>query len=256
MFRRFFAEGAFNMAFVPMFSSRLEGEGPDVARRFGTEALSALAAALLVLTLIAQIAMPVFVWALASGFQADERFEMAVLFSRIVFPYILFISLAALFSGILNAFGKFAAAAAAPVLLNVIFICAILLAHAMGWNVGLALVWAAAFAGVAQLALVWVAARQIGMGLVPRRPRLTPDVRRLIAIGIPAALAGGVMQINLVVGTPGSRPISTGRSRGSAMPTGVYQLPLGVVGIAIGVVLLPELSRRFGRTTARARQTP
>lgn len=244
MFRRFFAEGAFNMAFVPMFATRLEGDGPEVARRFGTEALSALAAALLVLTLVAQIAMPVFVWALASGFQADERFEMAVLFSRIVFPYILFISLAALFSGILNAFGKFAAAAAAPVLLNVIFICAILLAYAMGWNVGLALVWAAAFAGVAQLALVWFAARQIGMGLVPRRPRLTPDVRRLIAIGIPAALAGGVMQINLVVGTQVASYFDRAISWLSYADR-VYQLPLGVVGIAIGVVLLPELSRRF-----------
>lgn len=244
MFRRFFAEGAFNMAFVPMFATRLEGEGPEVARRFGTEALSALAAALLVLTLVAQIAMPVFVWALASGFQADERFEMAVLFSRIVFPYILFISLAALFSGILNAFGKFAAAAAAPVLLNVIFICAILLAYLMGWNVGLALVWAAAFAGVAQLALVWFGARQIGMGLVPRRPRLTPDVRRLIAIGIPAALAGGVMQINLVVGTQVASYFDRAISWLSYADR-VYQLPLGVVGIAIGVVLLPELSRRF-----------
>ena len=244
MFRRFFAEGAFNMAFVPMFAKRLEGEGHDDARRFGIEALSALFAALVILTLIAQLAMPWFVYALASGFQADERFDTAVLFSRIVFPYILFISLAALFSGVLNAFGKFAAAAAAPVLLNAIFICAILMAYWMGWNVGLALVWAAAFAGVAQLGLVWYAARQLGMGLAIRRPRLTPDVRRLIAIGIPAALAGGVMQINLVVGTQVASYFDRAISWLSYADR-VYQLPLGVVGIAIGVVLLPELSRRF-----------
>ncbi|MEL6999192.1 MAG: murein biosynthesis integral membrane protein MurJ [Pseudomonadota bacterium] len=244
MFRRFFAEGAFNMAFVPMFSKRLEGEGPDAARAFGTEALSALFAALVAFTILAQIAMPWFVYALASGFQADERFDMAVVFSRIVFPYILFISLAALFSGVLNAFGRFAAAAAAPVLLNVIFIGAIIAAAVMRWNVGLALVWAAAFAGIAQLALVWFAARRLGMGLIPMRPRLTPDVKRLISVGIPAALAGGVMQINLLVGTQVASYFDRAISWLSYADR-VYQLPLGVVGIAIGVVLLPELSRRF-----------
>ena len=244
MFRRFFAEGAFNMAFIPMFSKRLEGDGSAAAHRFGTEALSALFAALIVLTIVAQIAMPLFVYALASGFEGDDRFDMAILFSRIVFPYILFISLAALFSGVLNAFGKFAAAAAAPVLLNVIFIAAILVAHWMHWNVGLALVWAAAFAGIAQLALVWVAANRLGMGLIPKRPRLTPDVKRLIRIGIPAALAGGVMQINLLVGTQVASYFDRAISWLSYADR-VYQLPLGVVGIAIGVVLLPELSRRF-----------
>ncbi|MEL7468247.1 MAG: murein biosynthesis integral membrane protein MurJ [Pseudomonadota bacterium] len=244
MFRRFFAEGAFNMAFVPMFSKRLEGDGPDAARAFGTEALSALFAALVAFTILAQIAMPWFVYALASGFQADERFDMAVVFSRIVFPYILFISLAALFSGVLNAFGRFAAAAAAPVLLNVIFIGAIIAAAVMRWNVGLALVWAAAFAGIAQLALVWFAARRLGMGLIPMRPRLTPDVKRLISVGIPAALAGGVMQINLLVGTQVASYFDRAISWLSYADR-VYQLPLGVVGIAIGVVLLPELSRRF-----------
>ena len=244
MFRRFFAEGAFNMAFIPMFSKRLEGDGPAAAHKFGTEALSALFAALLVLTILAQIAMPWFVWALASGFEGDDRFDTAVLFSRIVFPYILFISLAALFSGVLNAFGRFAAAAAAPVLLNVVLISAILAAHWMQWNVGLALVWAAAVAGVAQLALVWAAANRIGMGLTLRRPRLTPDVKRLIQIGIPAALAGGVMQINLLVGTQVASYFDRAISWLSYADR-IYQLPLGVVGIAIGVVLLPELSRRF-----------
>ena len=244
MFRRFFAEGAFNMAFIPMFAKRLEGDGPAAAHKFGTEALSALFAALVVLTVLAQVAMPWFVYALASGFEGDDRFDTAVLFSRIVFPYILFISLAALFSGVLNAFGKFAAAAAAPVLLNVIFIAAILAAHYMQWNVGLALVWAAAFAGIAQLALVWVAANRIGMGLTLKRPRLTPDVKRLITIGIPAALAGGVMQINLLVGTQVASYFDRAISWLSYADR-IYQLPLGVVGIAIGVVLLPELSRRF-----------
>ena len=243
MFRRFFAEGAFNMAFIPIFSKKLEGDGKDSARQFGTEALSALTAALIVLTVIAQFAMPWLVWALASGFEGD-KFDTAVAFSRILFPYILFISLAALFSGVLNAFGRFAAAAAAPVLLNVIWVAALAFIWAAGANPAAVLPWTIAAAGLAQLALVWWAARKLGMGLLPRLPRLTPDVRRLVVVGIPAALAGGVMQINLLVGTQVASYFD-GAVAWLWMADRIYQLPLGVVGVAIGVVLLPELSRRF-----------
>ncbi len=115
MFRRFFAEGAFNMAFIPMFSKKLEAD--DGAVEFAQDAFSGLASLLIVLTLVAQIFMPWFVWAMASGFVGDARFDTSVDFARICFPYILFISLAALLSGVLNASGRFAAAAAAPVLL-------------------------------------------------------------------------------------------------------------------------------------------
>ncbi|HUF57202.1 MAG TPA: murein biosynthesis integral membrane protein MurJ [Thermohalobaculum sp.] len=243
MFRRFFAEGAFNTAFVPMFAKRLEGDGPDEARAFAEQAMAALASALLALTLVAQLAMPWFVLALASGLD-EERFDLAVVFSRICFPYVLFVSLAALFSGVLNSFGRFAAAAAAPVLLNVVLIGAMTLAWAADWAVGWTLAWATFFGGIAQLALVVLAARRIGMRLRPRLPRLTPEVRRLIAIGVPAALAGGVMQINLVVGTQVASYFD-GAVGWLWYADRVYQLPLGVVGIAIGVVLLPELSRRL-----------
>lgn len=255
MFRRFFAEGAFNMAFIPIFSKKLEGDGPALARVFGTEALSALFAALLVLTLLAQLVMPWLVLALASGFSGDSRLDMAVAFSRVLFPYIVFISLAALFSGVLNAFGHFAAAAAAPVLLNVIWVAALGVVWITGWNAGLVLPWAIAGAGLAQLVLVWLAARKLGMGFTPRWPRLTPDVRRLVRVGIPAALAGGVMQINLLVGTQVASYFE-GAVVWLWMADRIYQLPLGVVGVAIGVVLLPELSRRFragdGAGTANA----
>ena len=244
MFRRFFAEGAFNMAFVPLFAKRLEGEGDAAARQFGIEALSVLFVALLALTAIAQVAMPFFVWALASGYAGDGKFDLAVTFSRIVFPYILFISLAALFSGLLNALGHFAAAAAAPVLLNVVLVSAMGLAWLIGAQVGFALAWGALLGGVLQLALVWIAARRLGMGLLPTRPRLTPDVRRLITLAIPAVLAGGVMQINLVVGTQVASYFD-GAVSWLWMADRVYQLPLGVIGVAIGVVLLPELSRRL-----------
>lgn len=244
MFRRFFAEGAFNTAFVPLFAKRLEGEGEAAAREFAEEAMAGLLTALILLTLIAQAAMPWFVLALASGFADDpERFERAVFFSRICFPYIVFISLAALVAGVLNAFGRFAAAAAAPVLLNVILCAALVAAWSFGWARGEALSWGVFAAGAAQLAMLLHAARRIGMRLRLRRPRWTPGLRRLMALGIPAALAGGVMQINLLVGTQVAS-YTQGAVAWLWLADRVYQLPLGVVGVAIGVVLLPTLSRQ------------
>jgi len=242
MFRRFFAEGAFNAAFVPLFSKKLQsGEGPaDFAR----DAFSGMAFILLVFTILAQIAMPLLVYAMASGFSGDERFDVAVVMGRITFPYLALISLAAIASGVLNATGRFAAAAAAPVLLNIILVAAMLGAYALGADVGLALAWGAPLAGVAQLALVWIAAKRAGFALNLRRPRLTPELMRLAVIAAPAALAGGVVQVNLLVG----RQVASffdGAVAWLSMADRLYQLPLGLVGVAIGVVLLPDLSRRL-----------
>ncbi|HBS50295.1 MAG TPA: murein biosynthesis integral membrane protein MurJ [Rhodobacteraceae bacterium] len=242
MFRRFFAEGAFNAAFVPMFSKRLEA-GED-AKRFAEDAMAGLASVLIVLTLMAQLFMPWLIFALASGFAGEERFALSVEFGRIAFPYILFISLAALLSGVLNATGRFAAAAAAPVLLNVILIAAMAGAAWMGADVARALIWGIPMAGVAQLALVWVAASRAGFALRLRRPRLTPELRHLVRVAVPAALAGGVVQINLVVGQQVASYFDQAVGWLYAADR-LYQLPLGVVGIAIGVVLLPDLSRRL-----------
>ncbi|WP_377508603.1 murein biosynthesis integral membrane protein MurJ [Octadecabacter sp. R77987] len=242
MFRRFFAEGAFNMAFVPMFSKKLEG-GED-AQTFARDAFTGLATILIAFTLLATVFMPFLVMAMASGFLGDERFDLAVDYGRIAFPYILFISLAALLSGVLNATGRFIAAAAAPVLLNLIFVVAILLGNRLGWPIGDTLAWAVPLAGIAQLVLVWIAASRAGFRLIPRRPRLTPDLKRLAVIAAPAALAGGVVQINLLVG----RQVASffdGAIAWLSYADRLYQLPLGVVGIAIGVVLLPDLSRRL-----------
>ncbi len=242
MFRRFFAEGAFNMAFVPMFSKKLEA-GED-AEGFARDAFAGLAAILILFSVIALFAMPWLVLAMASGFAGDERFDLAVGFGRIAFPYILFISLAALLSGVLNAAGRFVAAAAAPVLLNVLFITAMILATKAGWPVGDALAWTVPVAGLAQLALVWQAAKRAGFNLTPRRPRMTPELKRLAMIAAPAAMAGGVVQINLLVG----RQVASfyeGAVAWLSYADRLYQLPLGVVGIAVGVVLLPDLSRRL-----------
>lgn len=242
MFRRFFAEGAFNMAFIPMFSKKVEAD--ENPKAFAREAFAGLATVLIIFTVIAMAAMPWLVLAMASGFRGDERFDLAVSYGRIAFPYILFISLAALLSGVLNAVGRFAAAAAAPVLLNILFVAALVLGGMMNWHVGLTLAWAVPVAGVAQLALLWVAASRAGFRIPLVRPRLSPDLRKLARIAAPAMLAGGVVQINLLVG----RQVASffdGAIAWLSYADRLYQLPLGVVGIAIGVVLLPDLSRKL-----------
>ena len=242
LFRRFFAEGAFNAAFVPMYSKKAEA-GEDT-NGFARDALSGLGFVVLVLVALGMIFMPALVWATAGGFVGDARFDMAVGFGHVVFPYILFMSLAALFSGVLNSHGHFAAAAAAPVLLNVFVISAMTVGALVGGAVITWLIWAIPLAGVAQLALVWRAAERAGVRIRPGRPRWTPEMKHLLAVGLPAALANGVAQINLVVGQ-----LVASRTEGAISwlfaADRLYQLPLGVVGIAIGIVLLPELSRRL-----------
>ncbi|WP_171239865.1 murein biosynthesis integral membrane protein MurJ [Ruegeria sp. HKCCA5491] len=242
MFRRFFAEGAFNAAFVPMFSKRLEGE--EDAQGFAQDAFNLLAAAVLALVGLAMVFMPALVWVTAEGFYGDERFDLAVDYGYVLFPYILFMSLAALFSGVLNATGRFAAAAAAPVLLNV-FACAALIAGATsGGEVIRWLIAVIPLAGIAQLALVWVATERAGFRIRPGLPKLSPEMRRMVRIAVPAALAMGVTQVNLVVGQLVASKTEKAVSWLFAADR-LYQLPLGVVGIAVGIVLLPDLSRRL-----------
>ena len=242
MLRRFFAEGAFNAAFVPMFSKKLEaGSG---AEDFAQDALGALGLAVLAITGLAMIFMPGLVWLTASGFYGDARFDLAVGFGRIVFPYIVFMALGALFSGVLNATGRFAVAAGAPSLLNVCVIAAMALAWMQGREVVVWLIWAVPIAGVAQVALTWWSARAAGFRLGLAWPRWTPDIRRMLLIAGPVALTSGVMQVNLVVGQ-----IVASRFEGAVSwlfaADRLYQLPLGVVGIAVGIVLLPDLSRKL-----------
>ena len=242
MFRRFFAEGAFNMAFVPMFAKKLEGG--DNPEGFAREAFSGLLAVLVVFTAIGMAAMPWLVLAMAAGFAGSERFDLAVLYGTIGFPYILFISLTALLSGMLNAAGRFIATSAVPILLNVLFVAGLVLADVLGWDPGLTLAWTVPVAGVAQLAAIWWAVRRAGFRMGFQRPRMTPELRRLAIIAAPALLAGGVVQINLIVGRQVAS-FTEGAVAWLSYADRLYQLPLGVVGIAVGVVLLPDLSRRL-----------
>lgn len=242
MFRRFFAEGAFNMAFVPMFSKKLES-GED-AQTFARDAFNALAGVLIVFTIVGTIAMPALVWAMASGFVGDARFDLAVLFGRIAFSYILFISLVAMLSGVLNAFGRFTEASFVPVLMNLMFIAAMLMAERAGWDMGLTLAWTVPVTGIVQLAFTWISAHRAGLRFSPGWPRITPDLKRLAWIAGPAVLAGGVVQVNLLVGRQVAS-FTEGAVAWLSYADRLYQLPLGVVGIAIGTVLLPDLSRRL-----------
>jgi len=243
MFRRFFAEGAFNAAFVPMFTKKLEHDRTE-AEDFARDAYWLMASFLIGFTLLALALMPVLVWVMAAGFTADDRFDLAVFYGRIAFPYILLISLTALMSGMLNATGRFAAAAAAPALLNVAFIGGLTLGALQGWSIGTVLAWSVPLGGIAQLIVVFTAIKRAGYSLRLRLPRLTPDLRRMLVIAVPAILAGGVVQINLVVGRQVASFTENAISWLSYADR-LYQLPLGVVGIAVGVVLLPELARRL-----------
>lgn len=243
LFRRIFGEGAFNLAFVPLFTKSLE-DGDKEARRLGEEALAMLASALFVFTLLATLAMPLVVYLIAAGFASDpEKLDLTVLLARLMFPYLALVSLTAMFSAVLNALGKFAVAAGAPILLNIFLISFAAMAMVSGKDVAVWLAIAVTLSGAAQLWLVVWAARRAGMRFTLRRPRLTPDMKRLLLLAAPAALAGGAMQINLMVGSV-IASFFDGAVAWLTYADRIYQLPLGVVGVAVGVVLMPELSRR------------
>ncbi|EAU40355.1 virulence factor transmembrane protein [Fulvimarina pelagi HTCC2506] len=259
LFRRLFAEGAFNAAFIPLFSRSLEEEGEAGARRFASEVYSTLFAILTVFTILAWIFMPFLVQTIIApglAFCVDEeggaeaiscaaRFDLTVSLSRIMFPYLACMSLMAMVSGILNSFRRFFAAAAAPTVLNFVLIGVIGYAIVAGYDkpsTGYLMSWGVLASGLLQLAIVVVAMRRAGFNVSLRMPKWTNGLKRLLILAGPAALIGGITQINLFVGQaiasfkPGAVSILQYADR-------PYQLPLGMVGVAIGVVLLPELAR-------------
>ncbi len=184
MLRRLFAEGAFNAAFVPLFAGRLEEGGKGPATTFAAEALAVLLFARLALTVAAMAAMPWFMYVLAPGFAASpEKFDLAVHLSRVTFPYLLFISLAALFGGVLNSLYKFAAAAAAPILLNVFFIAAVVFVVPFTGAPEEVFAWTVVAAGTGQFLFVAIACHRAGISLRLPLPRLTqgPMVGRILS---------------------------------------------------------------------------
>ncbi|WP_297490356.1 murein biosynthesis integral membrane protein MurJ [Acidocella sp.] len=246
LFRRLFGEGAFNAAFVPAISTILHQDGLEAATGFAEEATAVMAFWLGTVTILGEIFMPWVLYVLAPGFAGNHgKFALAVVLTRIMFPYLFFVCLTALFSGVLNAMGRFAVAAAAPLLFNVFSIAFMLgLARYMP-NPGYALAWGVSASGVAQLALVVWAIRRAGMRFTLPRLRFSPRIKKLFRRMLPALVGAGVTQLNvsidIIIGTllpAGSVSILYYADR-------VNQLPLGVIATAAGTALLPAVTRNI-----------
>ncbi|MBL8698657.1 MAG: murein biosynthesis integral membrane protein MurJ [Alphaproteobacteria bacterium] len=252
-FRRLFAEGAFNAAFVPLFAGMVAKDGRVVARNFAEDAMAVLIAVLLGLTIVVETLMPQFIALVAPGFRDEpDKFALAVEFTRITFPYLLFISLVSLQGGVLNSLDRFAAVAATPIVLNLCMISALVGLTRVLPSAGVALSWGVALAGLAQFLWLAVACDREGMALRLPLPRLTPEVRSLLRLMLPAALGSGVVQVNLLVDVMIASLLPTGAVSFLYYADRLYELPLAVIGIAIGTAILPLLSRqiRLGETVA------
>ncbi|WP_417452363.1 murein biosynthesis integral membrane protein MurJ [Kiloniella sp.] len=272
LFRRLFAEGAFNAAFVPLYAGKVEAEGREAAQTFAEQTHAVMFTFMLLLTFGAMASMPWVTYALAPGFEdwalkvsTQEAINLkpqglgealaipgefisklayAEQLNMITFPYLFFMVIVALFSGMLNSLGRFAAAAAAPILLNVFFIITLVLIVPRVPDPGQAMAWTVTAAGFGQMLLLFISLKRAGLNMRMRLPRLSSDVKTLMRRMVPGVLSAGAMQINVVIGTM----ISTFQEAGVSFlyyAERVYQLPLGMIGIAFGVVLLPELARKL-----------
>jgi putative peptidoglycan lipid II flippase len=242
-FRRVTAEGAFSVSFVPLYTEAMEKEGRAQANEFAGHAMGIMFWVLLLFTIIIMAAMPFVIDLIAPGFKDDPfRHDLATTLSRITFPYLLMMSMAALLGGVLNAHGRFAPFAAAPILFNLSLIALLLLA----WKFetpGHALAWGVLIAGVLQFVVLWVIIRREGIKVRLRKPQIDARIKRLFRLMGPGVLGAGVMHINLFADM----------IMGSLLPAGsisflyyadrLNQLPLGIVGVAVGTALLPMLSR-------------
>ena len=243
--RRLFAEGAFNSAFVPLYAGMLAVDGTEKANKFASEAMSFLVVILLAVTALFMIFMPQLMVILAPGFSDDPaKFTLTVALTRITMPYIVFISLVSLLGGVLNSGDKFAAVAATPVIMNLCLIIIPYFIDPITASGAHSLAIAVMASGVAQwLWLVWFCHKR---GMLPKlvRPKLTPDVKKLLVLIAPVALGAGVAQINLFIDTIIASYFNSGVSY-LYYADRINELPLAVIGIAVGTALLPLLSRQI-----------
>jgi putative peptidoglycan lipid II flippase len=253
LFRRLFAEGAFNAAFVPIFAGLVATSGKEAAKRFAEDALAVLLVALLVFTVAAELAMPWLMYVFAPGFSVDPaKFSLAVDLTRVTFPYLLFISLVSLQGGVLNSIDRFAAVAATPVLMNLCFIAGLVFLIDVTPTAGHASAWGVALAGVVQFLWLALAMNRAGLALSLPRPRLSPEVKRLLRLMLPATLGAGVVQINIMIDIVIASLLPTGAVSYLYYADRIYELPLAVIGIAIGTALLPQLARHARRGEEQA----
>ncbi len=246
LFRRWFAEGAFSAAFIPMYSRKLEGEGKEKADQFSSEIFSFLTLSVSLIVILSMLFMPWLMYLISPGYaNYPGKFELAILYTQITMPYLLFMSLLSLFGGILNARGYFAVAAAAPILLNVfLIICFFFVRDMVDKNIGLYLSIAVTVSGVFKVFLVFWACKRAGVQLCWKFPKLTSSVKQLLILSIPAAFSAGITQINLLVSNA-IASVENGAQSWLFYADRLYQLPLGLIGVALGVVLLPALSKRI-----------
>lgn len=244
-FRRLFAEGAFNAAFIPSFSAILTEKGRDDAMRFAGEVMSVLLLVLLILNALFIVFMPWIMPLFAPGFtNTPEKFNLTVALSQITFPYILFISLVSLLGGVLNSMGKFAAPAASPILLNLCMIGGMLWLNGVSHTPAHALSYAVFIAGLVQLG--WLVFICLKLEMMPAiySPRLTKQVRAMLLLMAPAALGSGVQQLNLLIDVIIASHIESAVSY-LYYADRITELPIGMIGVAVGTVLLPMLSKQI-----------
>jgi putative peptidoglycan lipid II flippase len=248
--RRLFAEGAFNAAFVPLFSGTLEEKGQDAAREMAEQIFSVLAWMVLLVVAFAEIFMPWVILAFAPGFSEDpEKFMLTVLLARICFPYILMIALVTLLGGVLNSLNRFAAVAATPILLNICLISALVGLTPYMFTSAHALAIGVMAAGIAQFVWLVIACKRAGVNLTLCWPKLTAPVRKLLRLAAPVALGAGVAQINLMIDVI-LASLFPGAVSWLYYADRLNELPIGVIGVAVGTALLPMLSKtiRAGNT--------
>jgi len=261
-FRRLFAEGAFSVAFVPMYTRRLHGdEGDDGADRFAGDVLSVFVWVLLGFSALCMVAMPGIVWLLAREYQdVPGKFDLSVMLSRVTFPYLGLVSLVAMLSGVLNARSRFAPGAFVPVFLNIVMISGIVIGwylrgdggddRIVAWSLAISL----SLSGVVQLAYMWWSARRAGVRLKISAPRLTPEVKRLGMLILPATFGAGIYQISQLVDTFFATSLPQGSLTLLKMADRLNQMPLGIFGIALGTAILPMLARHIQTGDAREAQ--
>lgn len=244
--RRLFAEGAFNAAFVPLFAGTLAEDGQEKAKSMAEEILAVFLLTLFILVLLVEIFMGDLIPLLLPGFKkTPERLCYAIAFTRITFPFIFFISLTALYSGILNSLDRFAAVAASPMAGNMAIIATIMAFSSQMQSPGHAFAVGVILCGVIQLLWVWVPALRLGYGLRIIWPRITPAVKGFLVKLGPAAASSGVVQLNILLGMAIASYLPEGGVSYLSYADRLNQLPLSVIGTAIGTAILPLLSRQI-----------
>ena len=251
IFRRLFAEGAFSAAFVPLFNAKMaedEAGSRSKAQQFAVDVLSVFVPVLIIFTAIMMVAMPGLIWVIDDFGQGGRTSDFSIDLARIAFPYLALISLTTLFAAILNSISKFAAAAFAPVLLNLCIITALLIALAIDGGesaeqAAYFVAYSVSVAGVMQLAWLYYHARRAGFRFSVHRPRLTTDVRQLGVLILPAIFGAGIYQVSRFLDLFFLGRLEEGSFVYLALADRLNQLPLGIIGIALGTAILPALSR-------------